>query len=226
MTTKRLGLVTALLFACLAFALTYSRWSKGERDRAREHRAEMDRLRAQVAHLASAQEKATTALMLRDATMNARSAVASTSANPEGGERSHSTGRAPDPGVSLEEVIERQRRVNTERIAAIAVQLDQQLRTQAYDRAWDQRIRAEAASVVEGSESGRVQKVDCATNLCRILVAHESAEQQRQLGDRISGQPPFNEGDVLYQYDETTLTTALYKSRVGTTLVSMLSDER
>lgn len=225
MATKGLGLAIGLLVGLVALGFAYSRWSRSEREKAHELNAELGRLRAQVGQLASAQERAGALSMLRDAAAELRTAAASPSTDSTTTENALPNAEATHPTLTAEQVLEKQKQHNIERIRVIAAQLDEQLAQDGHDRQSTETITASATSVVDASQSGRVQRVDCATSLCRIRVTHASLDEQHQLGARISRQPPFNEGDVIYQYDEAALTTTLYMSRAGTTLTSFLNEQ-
>src|SRR5688500_18552900 len=150
MTTKRLALVVGLLVGLMALGLAYSRWSHGQREHARTLNAELARLRAQVGQLASAQEKAGAASMLRDAAAELRSAAVSQAANAQNVEGSKKAGQA-DPVPTPDQLAERQKQYNLERIRVISAQLDEQLRTDGHDHAWSHTIRPVATTVIESS---------------------------------------------------------------------------
>lgn len=59
-------------------------------------------------------------------------------------------------------------------------------------------------------------QADCATSLCRVVLGHDSEDEQRGLVHQVAAAKPFQEG-VFYDYDHTegARKTTLYVLRQG-----------
>jgi hypothetical protein len=104
-----------------------------------------------------------------------------------------------------------------ERQLAAAADLRARFESQPVDRAWSSAATRELQeSLARSTPSTRVLQVDCATSLCRVVLAHDSEDDQRALAGRVAAETGFKEG-VFYDYTstETALSTTLFVLREG-----------
>jgi hypothetical protein len=66
-------------------------------------------------------------------------------------------------------------------------------------------------AIVERAAGAAVLETDCASSLCRVVVAHDTEESQRNLAPRIAALEPFRLG-IVYDYDSSAVsrTTTLF----------------
>lgn len=96
-------------------------------------------------------------------------------------------------------------------------ELEERLDSEPRDPAWSAAMTAEIKSAVSASApSARVLEASCASSLCRVVLRHESADDQKAIGLTLASVGPFRNG-VFYDYGTTpnSLTTRLYVIREG-----------
>jgi hypothetical protein len=192
-------------------------------------RAELSRLEAQVQALRVAKDAAGSSgfaspqptLALREATMpGARKEDAPVkNADPTADSRTEDA----DPRARLEE-----ERFETQQASErLGNRLDEYLSTEPVDAAWSPETTRALGATLRATTGQKLVKAECATHLCRVVVESDSAEEQRQLPQKISGTAPFNQ-DVFYRYDfeSTPPKTTLYVAREGTPLGSLTRTSR
>jgi hypothetical protein len=93
--------------------------------------------------------------------------------------------------------------------------LERKLRDEAADRRWAaDAVPALRAEVSRAAPAGtRILDVRCAATLCRLVLAHETVDQQRQIGFVLTA-GPFMHG-VTFSYAPETLTTTAWVAREG-----------
>jgi hypothetical protein len=104
-----------------------------------------------------------------------------------------------------------------QRHAQTAAELQLKLESEAIDAAWSTLMVRELRETVSGAvPAARLLQTDCATSLCRIILGHDSEEEQRGLAHQVAAAKPFQEG-VFYDYDQSqgALKTTLYVLRPG-----------
>ena len=64
--------------------------------------------------------------------------------------------------------------------------------------------------------AAQILQTDCATSMCRVVLAHDLEEEQRELAHQVATAKPFQEG-VFYDYGHSqgALKTTLYVLRPG-----------
>ena len=104
-----------------------------------------------------------------------------------------------------------------QRHAQTAADLQLKLESETIDAQWSRSMVRELRETVSAAVPGaRVLQTDCATSLCRVVLAHDSEEEQRGLAHQVAAAKPFQEG-VFYDYDQSegALKTTLYVLRPG-----------
>jgi uncharacterized membrane-anchored protein YhcB (DUF1043 family) len=102
-----------------------------------------------------------------------------------------------------------------ERHQQTADELDARFTGEAKDRGWSfSTIRQIREAIASLTPSSRVLEADCASTLCRVVLGHDSDDDQRRLAFVLPKARPFQEG-VFYHYDRTptALKTTLYVLR-------------
>jgi hypothetical protein len=104
-----------------------------------------------------------------------------------------------------------------QRHAQTAAELQLKLESEAIDGAWSTLMVRELRETVSSAvPAARLLQTDCATSLCRIVLGHDSEEEQRGLAHQVAATKSFQEG-VFYDYDQSqgALKTTLYVLRPG-----------
>lgn len=107
-----------------------------------------------------------------------------------------------------------------ELLAQVADELEDKFHGEPLDRAWSVEMKTQIRTTVRDSlPSARVLEADCATSLCRVVLRHDSLEEQRKIGFVLASAGPFQH-EVFYDYDATANppTTTLYVAREGASL--------
>lgn len=107
-----------------------------------------------------------------------------------------------------------------ELLAQFAAELEDKFHGEPLDRAWSVEMTTQIRSTVrESLPSARLLEAGCASSLCRVVLRHDSLEEQRKLGFTLASAVPFQHG-VFYDYDATANppTTTLYVAREGALL--------
>jgi hypothetical protein len=69
---------------------------------------------------------------------------------------------------------------------------------------------------VEDGPGSRVEAVECVSSLCKVVVTHDSLDEQRGLGTKVERVPFFGEGTYFsYERDVLPPRTTLYVVRQG-----------
>ena len=108
-----------------------------------------------------------------------------------------------------------------QRHAQTAADLQLKLESETIDAQWSRSMVRELRETVSAAvPAARVLQTDCATSLCRVVLAHDSEEEQRGLAHQVAATEPFQEG-VFYDYDQSqgALKTTLYVLRPGHSFV-------
>lgn len=118
-----------------------------------------------------------------------------------------------------------QRFKNTQIANAAGEKLDAELGRESIDRAWSAGTSSDINAVFKPLTSSQLVNVDCRSSLCRVLIRHDSAEDQHGFAKKILGAPPFDQ-DVLFRYDfdSTPPKTTLYVARQGVSLPQLVGD--
>lgn len=104
-----------------------------------------------------------------------------------------------------------------QRNAQTAAELQLKLESESIDAAWSTpTVRDLRETISSAIPTARVLQTDCATSLCRIVLAHDLEEDQRGVAHQLATATPFQEG-VFYAYDQSegALKTTLYVLRAG-----------
>jgi len=120
-------------------------------------------------------------------------------------------------------ITENQRAKNRRLADEAGNKLDSVLRGETVDRQWDSHTLEIINKTFSGIRSSRISEADCRTRLCRIVVEHDSLDDQKQLAKSILGSPPFDQ-DVLFRYDvdSSPPRTILYVARDGYALRNLV----
>ena len=95
--------------------------------------------------------------------------------------------------------------------------LEVKFESEPIDAAWSVAMTREIREAVSSAApESRVLQANCATSLCRIVLGHDAADDQRKLLAQVVAVKPFREG-VFYDYDQTpnALKTTLFVIRQG-----------
>jgi hypothetical protein len=107
------------------------------------------------------------------------------------------------------------KQASTEDRAAVA-KLEARFRRESFDPAF---AREAAAAAREGLESGghsRVDSIECAKSMCKIVVTHDNLDEQTEVANRVQAVPFFAESTYYsYERDATPPRTTLYVARAG-----------
>lgn len=104
-----------------------------------------------------------------------------------------------------------------ERNAQSAADLGARFESEPIDAAWSTATEREIRDTLASSvPAARLIKADCATSLCRVVLAHDSEADQQAIAHHLGAAQPFQEG-VFYDYQRApgALQTTLYVLRPG-----------
>jgi hypothetical protein len=113
------------------------------------------------------------------------------------------------PSQSPEEAEQRHREAFAE--------LEARFAAETIDSSWSVNTVREIKDAITANASGtQLVEAECATSLCRIVLSHDDAEAQKQLGFSLVNQASFQVG-VMYDYDysSTPPKTTLLVLREG-----------
>lgn len=98
-----------------------------------------------------------------------------------------------------------------------ATDLDVRMAKEPADAAWGRQVTFEIREAVgAGAPSARVVEAECASSLCRVVLTHDSPNDQKGLGEALASLGPFRHG-VFFDYDEDSVppSTSIYVIREG-----------
>jgi len=124
---------------------------------------------------------------------------------------------SPSASAPIVAADEEQREEEPERQRDAVDELKMRFESEPIDAAWNASMQRDIRDSISTSlPTARLLGADCATSLCRVVIAHDSEADQRSLAGQVAGAKPFQEG-VLYDYDQTpnALKTTLYVLRQG-----------
>lgn len=104
-----------------------------------------------------------------------------------------------------------------QRLDQTAADLDVRMAKEPADAAWGRQATAEIRdAVARGLPSARILETECATSMCRVLLAHDSPEDQKGVGTALPSLAPFRHGVFFHQdLDSAPPKTSLYVVREG-----------
>jgi hypothetical protein len=85
--------------------------------------------------------------------------------------------------------------------------------SEGIDRTWARDTERQIQQVVAMTAGTKLDTVECAATLCRVVVRHDTREDQRNLAD-IRHQEPFQQG-IYFDYDHAALKTTMFVLRRG-----------
>ncbi|MCP3140303.1 hypothetical protein [Pyxidicoccus xibeiensis] len=111
-----------------------------------------------------------------------------------------------------EELAQRSQELVTE----LASHLEERLETEPLDRDWSSEQLRRMEDAIRGLGRTQLLQATCGSTLCRVVVGHESTEDQQKFSLDIEPLEPFHAG-VFFQPDEQARTprTTLYVLRKG-----------
>jgi hypothetical protein len=104
-----------------------------------------------------------------------------------------------------------------QRMDSTASDLDARLASEHRDTAWSSEMTGQIRNAVSANApAARLLESECAASLCRVVLAHDSLEDQKNASFALAAVPPFHAG-VFYHYDRdpSTPKTSLYVLREG-----------
>lgn len=126
-------------------------------------------------------------------------------------------GVAGSAALPVPETPERAEQTPQQRHDQTATDLDVRMAREPADASWGRQAAAEIReAVVAGAPSARILETECATSLCRVVVAHDSTDDQKGLGTALASLGPFRHG-VFFHYDPDSASprTSMYVIREG-----------
>jgi hypothetical protein len=155
----------------------------------------------------------------------------------QGIERLSEQGTAPVPTASssaavearnphVRETPEQIKQRLDEEIAKISADLDAVLEQQPRDANWGHQVSNQVRDVFAADTTTKVTETECRSNLCRVVLIHDSLATQHNLGKDLVDKPPFDQ-EVFFDYDRNAVppTTTLYVGRQGTSLAKLIRPE-
>jgi hypothetical protein len=194
------------------YQMRSSNLTRGEEKR--KLQAELSRLQTQVYELTKAGEQ-TRLLALRS---NVEANGAEPRAESPRPVESEAMKHPVEEPLSLEARKERQQEAYKQE----AARLDSALAAEEPDRGWGAATVAAMYQAVRSATASRITKADCAAHLCRVVLEHDSREEQKSLAENIHGKAPFDQ-EIFFRYDKqsTPLTTTMYVAREGSSLAML-----
>jgi hypothetical protein len=103
------------------------------------------------------------------------------------------------------------------RQAEAATQLQAKFEQETLDAGWAlPMVRSIRGSIASLAPTARLLAADCATSLCRVVLEHQSDEDQRNIAGQVVASEPFKEGVFYdYQHGAGPPKTTLYVIRQG-----------
>jgi hypothetical protein len=120
----------------------------------------------------------------------------------------HATQTPLDPQARAQQ----QRAANKALADKAGAKLDSLLRTESIDRDWSTSTIDGINRTFSTVSTSHVTAADCRTNFCRIVIQHDSSDDQHELAHKVLKGPPFDQ-EMLFRYDfdssppETILTS-------------------
>lgn len=99
--------------------------------------------------------------------------------------------------------------------------------TEARDVGWgNETLRRANESLVGKAPKARIVESSCSSTVCRLVLAHASLDDQRELGVALAEAPPFDQG-TFYRYDKRSNPpkSTLYVIRTGHDLAELTGAE-
>jgi hypothetical protein len=116
------------------------------------------------------------------------------------------------PASPTEVVRERAERAREVQRAAVT-SLEARFTGEELDTAWSTDTERQIKGVVGATLGAKLEEVECASTLCRVVVSHGSRQDQRNLAE-IRTHEPFQQG-IYFDYDYDALKTTMFVLRRG-----------
>ena len=116
------------------------------------------------------------------------------------------------PATPTELVRDRVERAREVQRAAVT-SLEARFTGEELDTAWSTDTERQIKGVVATTPGTKLEEADCASTLCRVVVSHESRQDQRNLAE-IRTHEPFQQG-IYFDYDYDALKTTMFVLRRG-----------
>jgi len=129
---------------------------------------------------------------------------------------------APTFPVGIKERVKYEREKNAEIADRVGTKLDGLIRAEAIDRSWSQEATESIEHIFSAIPNSHIEQTDCRAHLCRIVIEHDSSEEQESFGRKIVGAGPFDQ-DTFFRYDwgASPPKTIVYVSREGSHLTEL-----
>jgi hypothetical protein len=133
------------------------------------------------------------------------------SAQPPAQAAPHSDASPPEAPAPVDEA-----RMMLEKQTAATALLDARFVNETPDPAFSREATQAARQGVEDRPGSRVATVECVSSLCKVVITHDSLEEQRGIGTKVESVPLFGEGTYFsYERDVVPPRTTLYVVRRG-----------